>query len=198
MIIGPRYKIARRVGAPIFEKTQNAKYAQRLERKKKTARFGKPKSEFGLQLNEKQKARFTYGLTERQFANYVKEAIAHHATNAPAKIFEYLESRLDNVAFRVGLAPTRSAARQMVSHGHITVNGRRVTIPSYRVSVGDIIGIRPGSTNKKLFDSENSISAPSWISYDHSKKTATIQGVPQLAGSENLFDLNAVVEFYSR
>jgi small subunit ribosomal protein S4 len=102
MRIKTKYKIARRVGAPIFEKTQTPKYAQRLERKKKAGGFGRPKSEFGLELNEKQKARLSYGLSERQFSGYVKEAIKHSA-NAAAKAFEYLEYRLDNIVFRAGL-----------------------------------------------------------------------------------------------
>jgi small subunit ribosomal protein S4 len=111
MITGPKYKIARRVGAPIFEKTQNRKYAERLERKGKGRGFSKPKSEFGLQLNEKQKARFIYGMTERQFSNYVKEALAKKTANTSSLIFQFLESRLDNVVYRLGLASTRRAGR---------------------------------------------------------------------------------------
>src|SRR5579872_5342365 len=106
MITGPKYKIARRVGAPIFEKTQTAKYAERAERKTKNRNFSKPKSEYAIQLNEKQKARFIYGLTEGQFSNYVKEALNRKSPNTAQTIFEYLENRLDNIIYRLGLAPT--------------------------------------------------------------------------------------------
>lgn len=201
MQIGPKYKIARRVGAPIFEKTQTQKYALRSERKGKKRGFSKPKSEFGIQLNEKQKARFIYGLTEKQFSNYVKEALAKKSTHASQTIFEYLELRLDNVVYRLGLAPTRRAARQMVSHGHITINGKPVTIPSMRINQKDTIGIRAGSSGKSLFaksDASGSTAVPSWIAFDAQKKTATIQGMPQYSNLDTMFDLNAVIEFYSR
>lgn len=201
MKIGPKYKIARRVGAPIFEKTQTQKYALRSERRGKV-KFRRPQSEFGLQLNEKQKARLVYGLSEKQFSNYVKEAIAKKSTQATQKIFESLESRLDNVVYRIGFASTRLGARQMVSHGHITLNNKRVTIPSIRVSLNDVIQIREGSVNKGLFnsleDKIKSATVPSWIEFDLQKKTAKIQGKPQLNKADNMFDLNAVVEFYSR
>lgn len=201
MKLGPKYKIARRVGAPIFEKTQTQKYALRAERKGKI-KFKKPQSEFGFQLNEKQKTRFIYGLSERQFSNYVKEAISKKTTHVTQRIFENLESRLDNVVYRIGLAPTRQAARQMVSHGHILVNGKKSTIPSTRVSTGDVVTIREGSKNTGLFssvdDKVKSASIPSWIDMNLETKTAKVQGKPQLVQSENMFDLNAVVEFYSR
>jgi small subunit ribosomal protein S4 len=194
MKIGPKYKIARRLQAPVFEKTQTQKYALRQERKNK--KFGKPKSEFATQMNEKQKARFVYGLSEKQFSNYIKEGMV------PEKIFEFLENRLDNVVFRLGFAPTRLAARQMVSHGHITVNSRRVTIPSLRVKIGDKIGIRHGSMAKGLWISLDerlkNVSSPKWLSMDADKRQAEVKATPEWRVDENLFDLNAVVEFYSR
>ncbi len=201
MITGPKYKIARRLGAPIFEKTQTQKYAMHLERRGKGG-FKKPKSEFGLQLNEKQKARFTYGLGERQFSNYVKEALAKKSANAPELIFQYLELRLDNVLYRLGFSTTRSGARQMATHGHISVNGRRVNTPSVRMKVGDKIEIAQRSLNKTLFanidEKIKNVTVPSWIKLDAEKKVAVIQGMPVLVKSENMFDLNAVIEFYSR
>lgn len=202
MIIGPKYKIARRVGAPIFEKTQTQKYAQRSERRGKRPGFSKPKSEFGTQLNEKQKARFIYGLSERQFSNYVKEALAKKSPSVTQTIYQYLELRLDNAIYRMGFAPTRLAARQIVSHGHIMINGKRVTTPSRRLEAGDVIQIRPGSAGKGIFSTIDekikNVTVPSWIQFDPAQKTGTVQGVPQLVVSENMFDLNAVVEFYSR
>jgi len=202
MITGPKYKIARRLGAPIFEKTQTQKYALHLERKGKKKGFTKPKSEYGLQLNEKQKARFTYGLGERQFSNYVKEALSKKTENASQTIFQFLELRLDNVLYRLGFAPTRSGARQMASHGHMKVNGRKVDTPSRRLTIGDKIEITERSLKKPLFenldDRTKNVTVPSWIKYDAVKKEAVIQGLPQLVKTENMFDLNTVIEFYSR
>src|SRR3990167_7813574 len=141
MRIGPKYKIARRLGAPIFEKTQTPKYALSLARKEKNATRGrtKPKSEFGRELIEKQKARFTYGLTEKQFRNYVDKAL--RAPKPAQALFVLLESRLDNTLFRAGISKTRAQARQAASHGHILVNDKQVTIPSILLSEGDIIGL---------------------------------------------------------
>jgi small subunit ribosomal protein S4 len=199
MKLGPKYKIARRVGAPIFEKTQTQKYSLRAERKAKTARFGKPKSEYGAQLNEKQKARFTYGLSEKQFSNYVKEALQKKSHSVTNTIFENLELRADNAVYRLGLAPTRAASRQMVSHGHITVNGKKITIPSQRLKMGDTLSIREGSLGKGLWSkADNSKTTPAWLSFDPQKKVAKVQGLPILGPMENMFDLSAVVEFYSR
>ncbi|MBA3733038.1 30S ribosomal protein S4 [Patescibacteria group bacterium] len=202
MIIGPKYKIARRLGAPIFEKTQTQKYALHLERKGKKRGFTKPKSEYALQLTEKQKARFTYGLSERQFSNYVKEALAKKTPNASQKIFELVELRLDNTMYRLGYSPTRGGARQMVSHGHISVNGRRINTPSFRVSLGDKIQITERSTKKPLFaeidEKTKNVTVPSWIKYDPKNKSAEIQGMPQYVKTENMFDLNTVIEYYSR
>ena len=202
MIIGPKYKIARRLGAPIFEKTQTQKYALHLERKGKKRGFSKAKSEYGIQMNEKQKARFTYGLSEKQFSNYVKEALLKKTENTSQTIFEFLESRLDNVIYRLGFSSTRLGSRQIVSHGHIMVNGRKVTTPSMRVSVGDKIEITTRSLKKPIFENLNdkikNVLVPQWIKFDLIKKVAEIQGKPQMLKTENMFDLNAVIEFYSR
>lgn len=202
MITGPKYKIARRLGAPIFEKTQTQKYALHLERKGKKRGFSKAKSEYGIQMNEKQKARFTYGLSERQFSNYVKEALLKKDSNTSQIIFEFLETRLDNVLYRLGFSSTRLGSRQMVSHGHITVNGRKVDTPSKRVIVGDKIEIAPRSIKKTIFENldekTKNVVVPSWLKYDPIKKIAEVQGKPQLVKTENMFDLNAVIEFYSR
>ncbi len=203
MITGPKYKIARKLGAPVFEKTQTQKYAQHLERKSRVKKsFAKPKSEYAFQHNEKQKARMVYGVSEKQFSNYVKTAIEKKASKAVGAIYEALELRLDNAVARLGLATTRLAARQMVSHGHITVNGTKVTIPSYKLSLGDVISIRKGSIEKPLFASFDerfkSLTVPAWLSFDPNAKTATVQGMPKMEQGNTLFDLGAVVEFYSR
>ena len=129
MRIGPRYKKARYLGAAVFRKTQTQKFAMRSQRKTKTSGRRGGKSEYGRQMLEKQKARFSYGVTCRQFSKYVRKALKSTGNNG-LNLMKILESRLDNVMVRAGFAPTRSAARQMVSHGHIMVNKKIVTVPS--------------------------------------------------------------------
>ncbi|HVS79774.1 MAG TPA: 30S ribosomal protein S4 [Candidatus Paceibacterota bacterium] len=204
MKVGPKYKIARRLGAAVFEKTQTSKYAASESKRGavRTQRRGGAKSDFGLQMLEKQKARYSYLVTEKQFANYVKAALASKGTENVPTLFKLLESRLDNVVLRSGLAHTRPLARQLVSHGHIMVNGRRVTIPSFQVKMGDVVSIRPGSRSSKVFSALDerlkAISIPAWLKLDADKGEVTVQGAPQMQNANLLFDLNAVFEFYSR
>ncbi|MBO05478.1 MAG: 30S ribosomal protein S4 [Parcubacteria group bacterium] len=207
MKIGPKYKIARRLGADIFEKTQTQKYMLSEAKKSRTTTRGKRRkifSDYGKQLLEKQKVRFTYGISEKQFKNVVKESVSQQNKEATEALYENLESRLDNVVYRLGLSPTRRMARQMVSHGHIIVNGRKLTIPSYKVKEKDQIAIREGSKNKGMFAGlEDKIKkdggrVPSWIKFDLPKKEAVIQGRPALKKGETLLDLNTVIEFYSK
>ncbi|MBX4210577.1 30S ribosomal protein S4 [Candidatus Parcubacteria bacterium] len=201
MIIGPKYKIARRLGAPVFEKTQTAKFNLRESQRKVRGGFKRPKTDYGLQMIEKQKARYTYALTEKQFSNYVKKAIAKKGLSSTL-LLENLEMRLDNTVYRIGFGSTRLFARQLVSHGHIAVNGKRVTIPSFKVSVGDKITIRAGSLKKKVFESIDeklkNNKVPSWIVFDPAKKEAEIQGTPKPEHADVLFDFAQVLEFYSR
>lgn len=201
MKIGPKYKLARRLGAPIFEKTQTQRYALSLSKKEKNGEMPtRPKSEFGKQLIEKQKARFSYGVSERQFAKYVKKALS--SSEPTQKLFQGLEQRLDNVIYRAGLAKTRLQARQMASHGHSTVNGRRVTVPSIELKEGDVVGVRAGSKASALFaEAEGRIasgSLPAWLAVDASKLEAKVIGQPIYNKTESVFDLSAVIEFYSR
>lgn len=202
MKIGPKYKIARRLGAPIFEKTQTQKYALSLSRKEKSGKMPtRPKSEFGKQLIEKQKARFTYGLSERQFSKYVKQSL--NAPEPMQKLFQSLESRLDNILYRAGLAKTRLQARQIASHGHATVNGRRVTIPSISLKEGEVVGVREGSRGSALFTGadermKSGAGVPAWITVDGGKVEAKVVGKPVYVPNESVFDLRAVLEFYSR
>lgn len=206
MKIGPKYKIARRLGADVFEKTQGPKFMLSEARKSKNAVRGKRRkmlSDYGKQLLEKQKVRFTYGIGEKQFKNIVKGAVSQKAGDAKEVLYESLESRLDNTVYRLSLSPTRRMARQMVSHGHITVNGRKLTIPSYNVREGDKIGIRNGSKDKAMFvNLDDKIkeggSIPSWLKFDLPKREAVIQGRPKLKPGESLLDLNTVIEFYSK
>jgi len=201
MKIGPKYKIARRLGVAVFEKTQTQKYAMRAARKDKTSPIMRSKSEYGQGLLEKQKARMSYGITSTQFTKYVKNAIAKKGDSS-GHLVNYLESRLDNAVLRGGLAPTRRAARQLVSHGHINVNGERVNIPSYSVSVGDRIGIRARSAGKPLFakleESWKTVKLPSWLKLDFDKKELAVEGLPTAGENELLFNVGTVLEFYSR
>ena len=130
----------------------------------------------------------------------MKKASQIKGAGTALKFYEDLESRLDNVVYRMGLAPSRRGARQMVSHGHFIVNGKKITIPSYEVKLGDIVQIREGSKNKKIF--ENLIeklkdySIPSWVTFDPAKLEGKILAKPK--NIETFLDLNAVLEFYSR
>ncbi|KKR31023.1 MAG: 30S ribosomal protein S4 [Parcubacteria group bacterium GW2011_GWC1_39_8] len=201
MKIGPKYKIARRLGAPIFEKTQTPKYALSLARKERNSKGrGKPKSEYGRELIEKQKARFSYGLTEKQFRNYVDKSL--HEQEPIQKLFTILESRLDNVLFRSGLSKTRAQARQTASHGHIMVNNKRVTIPSILLSEGDIVSLRAGSINSSLFSEASerlkTVMIPAWLKVDPVKKQVVVNGHPVYVPQEHVFDLGVVIEFYNR
>jgi len=202
MINKPKYKIARRLGPGIFEKTQTQKFALREGRRKESRERPRPKSDFGLQMLEKQKARYSYGIGERQFAKYVAEALAKKTTKTDELLFERLETRLDNVAYRLHLAPTRQAARQMVSHGHIMINDVRITIPSYNVKVGDKVKIREASAKKILFadlvEKLKDSMPPSWLKFDAEKLVGDVQGKPKLVKSELVFDIAAILEFYRR
>lgn len=200
MKIGPRYKIARRLGAAVFEKTQTQKYALRSTQRTQNSR-PKAKSDYGLGMNEKQKARFSYGVTSKQFTNYVNKAIEKKG-NSAEMLVTLLEGRLDNVALRSGFATTRQAARQMTSHGHLTVNGKIVTIPSYQVKIGDVIGIREGSKKKGLFlnldERLKTVKIPAWLKLNIEKKEIVIDGTPHALVTELLFNPGTVLEFYSR
>ncbi len=190
-----KFKLCRRVGAPIFEKCQSEKFV----RTSKTGK-GAPKrmSDYGKQLLEKQKVRFSYGISEKQFKNYVIEAMN---TQSPARsLFELLESRLDSAVYRLGLVATRLAARQFVTHGHATVNGRRVDIPSYRLKLNTKISLTDSVKNSKMFENRKEALAqaksPDWMQFDASSTTATVTGLP--SSPDPMLDFQAVIEFYTR
>ena len=191
----PAFKTARRLGAPIFEKTQTQKYAAWEEKKYTRNRRGSRKSEYGKQMIEKQKARLMYGLSEKQFRSYIDKAMSME--KPAAAVYDFLERRLDNIAYRLGLAPTRQAARQLVSHGHLVVNGKKTMVPSQRMNQGDTFTVREGSQQKKhLLDlSPQSIA---WVSFDDSNMSGEITGSPDLANDTLMFDLDAIIEFYNR
>jgi len=155
-------------------------------------------SEFGTQLKEKQKIKFSYGLSDKQLKRIFQEAAK--STDAISVITELLESRLDNVVMRLGLVPSRSVGRQMTSHGHFLVNGKRVNTPSYKVGVNDIITVKEGSRSNPIFeDIENKLKNyeyPIWLSFDVSKLEGKVESVPH--GVDFPFNINLVVDYYSK
>ena len=195
----PKFKICRRLGPGVYDKCQTPKFSASAK-SGPIGRRPKAPSEYGAQLLEKQKVRFSYGITERQLANYVRKAAHLKGAGIVPKLYESLESRLDNAVYRMGLAPSRRAARQMVSHGHFIVNGHRVTVPSYELKSGDVIQIREGSKIRKIFENLTErlkdYNAPPWITFDIESMSGKMLEKPQ--NPETFLDLNAVLEFYSR
>lgn len=161
--------------------------------------FRRALSEFGQQLKEKQKIRFTYGVRERYLNNLFHKA-ARNPGITGEMLFQMLEKRLDNVVYRLGLAPSRSVGRQLVSHGHIIVNNRKVTVSSYQVRVGDVIAIRPQSKDhpafKDLVNNLKKYEAPVWLELDREKFQGKIISGPK--DFEIPFDANLVVDYYSK
>jgi small subunit ribosomal protein S4 len=202
MQIGPRYKICKRLGAGVFQKCQTQKFETAKSRGEK--RGGRPRrqSNYGAQLVEKQKVRFSYGIAEKQFRRYINGAVSQNRKRPVSALYQNLESRLDNVIFRAGFAKSRQMARQLVVHGHIFVDGKRVDVPSYTVKTGDKVHVREQSMDKGPFveakENMEGYNAPAWLSVDRSKLTAEIQAVPNYDPTVEIFDLTSVIEFYSR
>ena len=158
------------------------------------------KSEFGLQLMEKQKLRYNYGVSEKQLRRIVEDAKRQRGATGD-RIVELLERRLDNLVFRAGFAPTIPAARQLVSHGHITVNGRRATIPSMRLRAGDAFGPGTGEKGQQLVRvslAETALERPQWIAFDANTTNARLAHSPEGGDSAPFpLDLQRVVEYYA-
>ncbi len=200
LLIKSKFKIAKRLGAQIFEKTQSQKFALSEARMKRPK--GRGASDYGKQLLEKQRVRYTYGISEKQLSKYAEAAFEEK--DPPTALHQALEMRADSAVYRAGLSPTRRAARQAVSHGHITVNGRRITTPSYRVKVGDVVAVREGSVKSPLFaglveaKEENTRAIPQWLSVDLTILKAEVTGVPSYDSVGVGLDYATVFEFYSR
>ena len=197
---GPKTKIDRKFGEPIFGpdkvlQRRNFPPGQHGQnRRRKT-------SEYGIQLREKQKAKYTYGVLERQFRRYFAEA-ERIAGNTGANLLGLLESRLDNVVYRMGFGSTRAEARQVVSHGAILVNGKKVNIPSYHVKPGDVISVREKAQKQariaEALDLAQQNGFPAWVSVEPKKFEGTFKNVP--ARDEIAYEINEalIVERYSR
>lgn len=162
-------------------------------------KFRRRMSEFGSQLQEKQKIKFSYNLGDRQMKKIFQEA-AEAGDSSIAEITEALENRLDNVVMRLGLAESRSIARQLVNHGHITVNGRKVTTGSYRLRVGDRVGVKPASRNllpfQELVEKLKKQEVPSWLALDKENLEGKIEALPREV--ELPYELSLVVDYYSK
>ena len=201
MKIGPKYKIARKLGGGIFEKTQTAKFALADQKKKAASKkFARPKSGFGLQLAEKQKVKYVYGLTTKQLGRYV-HAVLDSKSKTPAEdLYKNLELRLDNIVLKAGLAKTRFQARQIVSHGHITIDGKRVTIPSLSVEEKHTISVRESRKSSPLFmDFEGrakDVIVPDWIKVDPKTMTIKIKGSATYKAGETPFDLQEIIQSF--
>ena len=195
---GPQYKKSRRLG---FSTLENGKELARRPYAPGMHGTGRRKkvSEYGIQLQEKQKVRFMYGLNEKQFRRTFDKASKMNGI-AGENFLRLLESRLDNLVYRMGLSTTRRGARQLVNHGHVTVNGKKVDIPSYRVKVGDVISLKEDDKNLKVV--EEALSKISkrvdFITYDENKKEATYVRLPERNELNADINESLIVEFYNR
>ncbi|MGB8491660.1 MAG: 30S ribosomal protein S4 [Bacteroidales bacterium] len=198
--IGPKSRIARKFGDPIYGPD---KYLDRKnfppgqhgmnKKRKKT-------SEYGIQLREKQKAKYTYGILERQFRNTFEKASRSKGVTGEV-LLQMLEARLDNVVYRLGVGPTRAAARQLVSHRHITVNGRVVNIPSYGLKPGDIVGVREKSKSLEsvvVSLTTRKTSKLPWLEWDDAQMAGKFMSMPQRTDIPEDIKEQLIVELYSK
>lgn len=196
---GPKSKIARKFGEPIFGpdkvlSKKNYPPGQHGNGRKKKS------SEYGIQLREKQKAKYTYGVLERQFRNMFDKALSSRGITGEV-LLQMLESRLDNVVFRLGIAPTRAAARQLVSHRHITVDGSVVNIPSYTIKPGQLIAVREKSKSLEVVSEALSgfnHSKYPWIEWDTISMTGKFLHLPERADIPENIKEQLIVELYSK
>jgi small subunit ribosomal protein S4 len=197
---GPTTKIARKFGEPIYGADKYFEKKNFPPGQHGVAKKRKKTSEYGVQLMEKQKAKYTYGILERQFAKTFDKAQRHKGVTGEV-LLQLLESRLDNVVYRLGIAPTRAAARQFVNHSHIIVNGKVVNIPSYTVKSGDLIGVRERS--KSLEAITNSLASSrkskySWLEWDADNMVGKFLNVPERSDIPENIKEQLIVELYSK
>ena len=199
---GPKAKKARALGEPIFG------YSRAFERKKyKPGQHGNTRgrrrqpSDYKLQLTEKQKAKYTYGVLERQFRNLFEKAAASRGVTGEV-LLQFLEARLDNIVFRLGLAPTRRAARQLVSHRHIMVNGRLNNIPSTQIRPGDVVSVRGKSQGLEVIrdtmGGRSDVRNYGWLSFSSEKMEGTFLTYPERENIPEKINTQLIVELYSK
>ena len=196
---GPKTKIARKFGEAIFGEDKSFEKRNYPPGQHGNNRRRGKKSEYAIQLAEKQKAKYTYGILERQFRNMFKKATSSSGITGEV-LLQLCESRLDNVVYRMGIAPSRSAGRQLVSHRHILVNGEKVNIPSYQLKAGDVVAVREKS--KSLEAIENSLANAShvyeWITWNTEKLEGTFVSTPQRLQIPENINEQFIVELYSK
>jgi small subunit ribosomal protein S4 len=196
---GPKQKKARRFREPIFGPSKALERKPYGPGQHGRSRYTR-KSEYAIQLEEKQKAKYTYGLLEKQFANLFHKANAKDGVTGEI-LFQYLESRLDNTVFRLGIARTRRQARQLVSHKHIVVNGELVNIPSYHLKPGDVISVRPKSRNLEIIEESLEYAPTSkykWLEIDKKSKKGKFLNYPQMDEIPENINVQLIVELYSK
>jgi small subunit ribosomal protein S4 len=198
---GPRVRISRRFGQPIFGPSkylERRAYPPGVHGPKKSRR---KQSDYGLGLAEKQKLRYQYGLMEAQFRRMFEKALKKRGVTGET-LLQLLETRLDNVVFRIGFATTRPAARQMVTHGHIRVNGRKVSSPSFNVKPGDVIEVRETPATRQLatksLESAQVRPVPSWITFTREAFKGQVVRIPSRDDIQPIVNEQLIVEFYSR
>jgi len=197
---GPKTKIARRFKDPIFgpdKALEKRNYGPGQHGPSK--RRGGKQSEYAIQLGEKQKAKYTYGILERQFSNMFEKASRMKGITGE-NLLQLCESRLDNMVFRLGISPSRRGARQLVSHKHITVNGELVNIPSYQVKVGDVVGVREKSKSLEAITSALASNSKSyeWLTWENTEMTGTIMSIPSRELIPENIKEQLIVELYSK
>jgi small subunit ribosomal protein S4 len=197
---GPKTKIARKFGEPIFGPDKAFEHKNYPPGMHGNTKRRKKVSEYGTQLKEKQKAKYTYGVLEKQFRNLFKKAASNKGVTGTV-LLQLLESRLDNVVYRMGIAPSRSAARQFVTHKHIVVNGDVVNIPSYALKPGDIVGVREKS--KSLIVITDSLSSRrsgqyAWLEWDDASKNGKFLNIPDREEIPENIKEQLIVELYSK
>lgn len=198
---GPRDKIARRFGVAIFGPSKGLELRNFPPGQHGARNTRRKTSEYGMALIEKQKLRYYYGLQERQFRGVYERALRQRGVTGETML-QILETRLDNVVYQLGFANTRSGARQMVSHGHVTVNGRKVNVPSYACRVNDAIEIKNTSVSRQMatrgLESSTSRPIPDWVSLNKDAFKGTVLRVPSRDDIQPIANEQAIVEFYSR
>ncbi|MFT4611807.1 MAG: small subunit ribosomal protein S4 [Psychroserpens sp.] len=196
---GPKTKIARKFGEAIFGDDKAFEKRNYPPGQHGNAKRRGKKSEYAIQLMEKQKAKYTYGILEKQFRNMFKKATAAQGITGQV-LLQLCESRLDNVAYRMGLSPTRSGARQLVSHRHITVNGGIVNIPSYQLKAGDVVAVREKSKSLESIQSSlaNSSNVFEWMTWNNDTKQGTYVSIPERIQIPENINEQYIVELYSK
>ena len=196
---GPKTKIARKFGEAIFGDDKSFEKRNYPPGQHGNNRRRGKKSEYAVQLMEKQKAKYTYGILERQFRNMFEKATRAQGITGEV-LLQLCESRLDNVVYRMGISPSRRGARQLVSHRHITVNGEIVNIPSYQVKAGDVVGVREKSKSLTAIQESlaNSSSVYEWITFNRETKEGTFVSVPGRVQIPENINEQFIVELYSK